>query len=583
MTSESGSRSLRLRALVLHRSSFILALILITSFVMKLPNLGHRAIKPLDEVFHAIVAANLLKHPLKPTLNDRQYLQIDYHLWQNTHIWLHKPPMAMWQIAASYALLGVNTLALRLPSAILATLAVWLTYLIGKELIDQTAGLIAAALQAFNAPIAMLVHGNVFSDHIDIALLFWVEVAIWLLIRAVRSGRQRDWVLCGIAQGLAFLSKTYPALIVTVVAIVALVLNRRRVPGRRMVNLLLGTIAVVAPWTLWCLFNWKDQFLYENLHALRHLSSDVEGWAAPWDRLVFDFWIRIFHVYYPAVLVAGIVVMIRAWRLGDWRLGVLAAWGIGVLVPHLLATSKTMTATLIGWPAMWIMLGYLISQAIGGCGMSAGAWAAAMVLPLVFLSADDIPMQGWGYPESGGFGAIMLEHVWVVWMVLASLVAGVIVAMLRRRWIGQMLCIVAAGAMLVLAVRWWDDGRPRGYAYLAWRVKEVGKDRPSFVAIGRFARTLPPNAAFMVDEQTKLENKLIQFVADRTCYPLPEMRWQEMGSAIIEGGGLPYLITDKAVDLPVVFVDDQEGRKVYACTPAARSAAEHGGGVLLPQ
>jgi 4-amino-4-deoxy-L-arabinose transferase len=158
----------------------ILALVLLGTFLLKLHNLGHASIKPLDEVFHGIVAQNFLKHPLTPTLNDGPAIPTRPGDWQNGTVWLHKPPMAMWQMAVSYVILGVNTFAMRLPSAILSTLAVWLTYLIGKELLDPLAGLIAAVVQAFNAPILMIVHGYVFSDHVDIALLFWVELSIWL-------------------------------------------------------------------------------------------------------------------------------------------------------------------------------------------------------------------------------------------------------------------------------------------------------------------------------------------------------------------------------------------------------------------
>src|SRR5436305_72790 len=120
---------------------WILAVILVVSFAMKLPHLGHKSLKGLDESFHAIVTANLLKHPLTPTLNDGPTIPTDVGDWQNTHIWLHKPPMAMWQIDLSFLLLGVNTFALRFPSAILSTLAVLLTYLIGRELLDKTAAL----------------------------------------------------------------------------------------------------------------------------------------------------------------------------------------------------------------------------------------------------------------------------------------------------------------------------------------------------------------------------------------------------------------------------------------------------------
>ena len=209
-------------------------MILCGSFLLKLHHLDHAAVKPLDEVFHAIVARNFLKHPLTPTLVDRPFLPYNRDDWLANHIWLHKPPMAMWQIAVSYAILGVGTLALRLPSAILSTLAAGLTYLIGVRLLDRTSALIAAALQAFNPVILMLTHGYVFSDHVDISLLFWTELSIYFLILAVPSFNGGDFgeisraakhrrfflILCGITQGLAFLSKTYPALIVTLLALV---------------------------------------------------------------------------------------------------------------------------------------------------------------------------------------------------------------------------------------------------------------------------------------------------------------------------------------------------------------------------
>jgi 4-amino-4-deoxy-L-arabinose transferase len=565
-----------------HAARWIIAVILVSSFILKLPNLGHRHVKPLDEVFHAIVAANLLKHPLTPTLNDRQYIDFDHSLWQNTHVWLHKPPMAMWQIAISYALLGVNTLALRLPSAILATLAVWLTYLIGKELLDQIAGIIAAALQAFNPVIAMLVHGHVFSDHVDVSLLFWVELAIWLLVRGLRTGNTGDFALCGLAQGFAFLSKTYPALIVTVLALAALGLSRKRLRMRFVLIMLLGTTAVVLPWTLWCLVNWRELFIHENLHALRHLGENIEGWAAPWDRLLFDFWIRIFHVNYPATLAALVLAVAHAWRRRDTRLCLVIVWACGVLLPHLLATSKTMTATLIGWPAMWLLVGWMISQAVRGDSVALGTWLASMLLPFT-LRGGDIPSSGWGVPDTPGFAAIMRQHLWVVWHAAIGIGCGLLMIKLRSATLRHTLCAIAAAAMLVLALRPIPRDQRQGYMVLSWRVTRFEPENArDFDSIGTFARKLPSDAVFMVDEKSKLENKLIQFVADRTCYPLPDARWQEMGQAIIARGGIPYVVTDRELPLPVVFVDEREGRKVYACTPKARAAAERSHDVLTP-
>src|ERR1700676_3448114 len=137
----------------------VLGLILLGTFLLKLRHLDHTGLTRWDEVFHAVVAQNVLKHPLKPTLVDVPYLPYDMTKWGENHVWLHKPILPFWQIALSFALLGVNTFALRLPSAILSTAAAWLTYLIGKELLDRRAALIAAALQAINPFLLTLVQG----------------------------------------------------------------------------------------------------------------------------------------------------------------------------------------------------------------------------------------------------------------------------------------------------------------------------------------------------------------------------------------------------------------------------------------
>src|ERR1041385_4766087 len=54
-------------------------------------------LNPWDERFHALVAKNLMNHPLMPTLYDDTILNMDYYdNWAHYHIWLHKPPLFLW-------------------------------------------------------------------------------------------------------------------------------------------------------------------------------------------------------------------------------------------------------------------------------------------------------------------------------------------------------------------------------------------------------------------------------------------------------------------------------------------------------
>jgi hypothetical protein len=601
-------------------------LVVLASFFISLHNLDHASVKPLDEVFHAIVARNLMRHPFTPTLDDPPYIDVDSRNWQDNGVWLHKPPMAMWQIAVSYAALGVNPLALRLPSAILAAAAAWLTFLIGRELLDPLAGAVAAVLQAFNPVIMMAVQGYVFSDHVDVALLFWVEVSILFLGRTMRTGRRRDAALCGVAQGLAFLSKTFPALIVTSVAVVMWLISwyvarramtpstgtpgegrgegdfeaakdadspnqnhphpnpppeyqgrgKGSLPCASLALVVASALATIAPWLISIAIRFPSEFRHEMLGIVGHLSQDVEGWAAPWDRLVFDYSIGIYHVYYVPVLAAAIVLAVRAWQERSVAIALLLAWALGVLIPNTLAVSKTMTATMIGWPAFWLLLGGLASRAVyRGDRWAAATWTVSTVLAAALLTRTSIPREGWGYPSTPGFGVIMREHAWVIWHLAAALAGGAVVAWIIKRWTGatRIICSTAAAAMVFTGVRWWHGDHPRGYACVAWDVTQINRQTPQFPALARFARNLPPNAVFLVDENDKLENKLIQFATDRTCHPLANRPWEDLAAQVVKHGGLPFLVTSQSIPLPTAMVDRQNKQAVYACTGAARDAA----------
>ena len=563
------------RADVRFRAAVLLAIILTASFLLKLNQLGHHGIKALDESFHALVAKNLIKHPLTPTLIDWPWLAYDYRDWMSNHVWLHKPIVPLWTMAASMAVLGTSTFALRLPSAILATAAAWLTYAIGRELLnDRRAALIAATLQAFHPAITSMVHGYVFSDHIDVAFLFWVELSIWFLARAIGSGSISWTIAAGAAQGAAFLSKTYPAFVITGVALLAWLLPLRgladaaasRFKGRHLLMLIASTIVIAAPWTIYCAVRFPHEFAYEQLQVFRHLTHNVEQWAAPWDRLIFDFSLRIYMWFYPAIMVATLLLLRAAWRERNLALWLLLAWGLGVLIPHTLATSKTMTATLIGWPPFLMLLGVMIVRAIDGDAACLGGWLASMLLAV--FAAGEIPRQGWGYPDPPAFAAIMRQHIWVLWHALFALAVAAIVAMTarRREWLTRdrqiSMLVIASLATIYLAGRWTF----RGY-----RVTEATaelRDRPAFVDLGRAINSsLPPDAVLLLENRQKFEHISAMFFIDRTVYPVTPETIEQTAAQIRAAGGVPFFVTDRQIGLTPVFATPLDGRGVYALNP----------------
>ena len=341
-----------------------LVVVLLLSFVLKLNNLAHLSFGSVDECCHALVAKNLLKHPLKPTLIDVPYLPYKAAAWSENHIWLHKPILPLWQICLSYWILGVNTFALRIPSAILGTLAAGFTYLIGRQFCTRRAAAIASTIQAFSGFIMQLTHGYQFSDAIDISLLFYCELGIYGVVCTVRTGRGYFILLAGIGQGLAFLSKTYPAFIITGVALAAWLAPKLafakkedcQLRGQHILRMLIITILIAAPWMLYTALEYPVEFKIEHNYIFKHLTEDIEGWGSPWYK-VFQYSIQIFNILTIPIAVAVCYSIPRLFREKNIGLCLFYAWGFGILLPFLLATTKTPSATLLSMPAFLLILG----------------------------------------------------------------------------------------------------------------------------------------------------------------------------------------------------------------------------------
>ena len=354
------------------RCNFLIFVVILSSGLLKLRHLGHASLGSADECCHALVAKNLLKHPFKPTLIDIPYLSTFAFDWGANHVWLHKPILGLWQIAGSYWLFGVNTWALRFPSMILSTAAVWLTYLIGKELLSRQASFIAATIQAFSPFLMRLIHGYQFSDAIDISLLFWTEFAIYFLVRALRTGKWWEVALAGFGQGCAFLSKSYLALIVTgLVGTVwmapALGMAKRSdtcIRGRHVLGLTATFLLTTLPWTLWTAIRFPVEFWHEHLYTWLHLTTNIENWEGPWHKVILIYGPILYGIFYIPM---GMAVLALLWKLfSEENIGLTLtyAWGFGVLIPHLLAATKTPSAILIGMPAFLLLFGEAVSRCI---------------------------------------------------------------------------------------------------------------------------------------------------------------------------------------------------------------------------
>jgi 4-amino-4-deoxy-L-arabinose transferase-like glycosyltransferase len=545
--------------------------VLALTFLVKLHNLDHTGFTRWDEVYHAIVARNVYKHPLQPTLVDVPYLEFDHTKWGENHVWLHKPIVPFWQVALSFALLGINTLALRLPAALLSTGAAWLTYLIGAELFERRTALIAALLQAINPFIVRLVHGYQFADTVDVALLFWVEASIYFLVHSLRTGRWRDVLLAGAAQGVAFLCKSYLAAIVFGVALTAWLLPIFRLARRgecrlsfvQLMALPAATLVVIAPWLLYCATYFPAEFEHEHAQIWRHLHTNVENWAAPWDRVVFDYLIAIHGVFYTPTLVALLALSIEAvWRrhVGLW---LCYAWASGVVLPHLFAVTKTPSATLLALPAGLLLLGRLVAEATRLQRWPLGVLAGIMAMSLLFPAVVRPP--GHGFPQSGALG-VMRQAMWVGEHVAGALLIGgwltVLAALLPVRWARISSWLALAFCIVALT---WLAGKT---ALTAWRVTETDTNDRSAVEIGTYVdENLPANAVLFFEAWRGDEHLATMFYSGRTCYALPVRQLDDAAHQVSAAGGIPHLVTRRRLPLPLVHTSREGSMHIYRLRP----------------
>lgn len=255
-----------------------LGCVLLAALLIRTDGAWHFNLNQWDERYHALVAKNLIARPLVPTLYRDAPIPYDYRDWMTNHVWLHKPPGALWPMAASMAIFGTNEVAMRLPSVILATLSVWLTFLIGSELAGARVGLLASAFHAINGFLVALSSGRRVADHVDTALIFWIELGVWFAIVHARRRDPSSLAAGGIALGAALLTKSLPGLLLAAVAF-AIFLEREPVinAARRAAAILAIGAAVWAPWMLYTHLAFPREAEWSWRYTLLHLSSPLEG------------------------------------------------------------------------------------------------------------------------------------------------------------------------------------------------------------------------------------------------------------------------------------------------------------------
>jgi 4-amino-4-deoxy-L-arabinose transferase-like glycosyltransferase len=298
-----------------------------------------------DERFHALVAKNLLQHPLMPTLYDDPAISMSYNRWDRAIIWLHKQPFFLWQITVCYKIFGISEYTTRLPSIISGSLLILLSYRTGRLLINKDVGFYTAFLFATSYYLAELISGRFMVDHNDVSFLFYISASIWAWIEYISSGKKRWIILIGLFSGIAILCKWLVGLAVYSGWFVYLLCTNYQKKTKSTGNTsaspllvaLLITITVFLPWQL-LIFHWYPA---EALFTLKennvHFTTVVEGHGGPW-WFYFD---NIRLLYGTVVLFLLPFALIIAVRKIKSKSLAIAFFAIPLVVYILFSLSKT--------------------------------------------------------------------------------------------------------------------------------------------------------------------------------------------------------------------------------------------------
>ncbi len=232
-----------------------------------------------DERFHALVAKNLMNHPLMPNLYEDPIVNMNYDRWDRYHIWLHKQPLFLWQIALSFKIFGVSEFALRFPDVVLGTILVLITYRSGKLLVNKQVGYVSSLLMISTIYFLELIAGRQELEHNDFTFLVYISLSIWSFIEYYYT-EKKIWIyLIGLFSGMAILCKWLVGLLVYFGWFILRIMQRniKLTENKDILISLSMTILISLPWQILTFLWYPTEALSAYKFNSLHFTIPLEG------------------------------------------------------------------------------------------------------------------------------------------------------------------------------------------------------------------------------------------------------------------------------------------------------------------
>ncbi len=363
-----------------------LALLVIGAFLLRLVMISFDPyLHQWDERFHALVAKNMMDNPFVPMLRVNPVLPYSYKAWCCNHIWVHKQPLFMWQMALSMKVFGVNEVAMRLPSAILGALGSLLVYRVGfLWLRDKKAAYLAALLFTLSYYQLELTSGREGLDHNDLVYAFYVLASIWAYTEYRNQlHKPIKWLLLiGLFVGCAVLNKWLTGLLVFAGWGTMLLLNPVELKEKKnWLHMLLALgVAVITflPWQIYTAHQFPEEMAWTQYHNYLHIISPLENHGG--DAL---FHVRFMLVHFgitllPFILLGLIALKAKRWLKQPYTVEMLVMVAVVYLFFAFVKT-KMPAFTFVVAPILYIVAAYGLTVAY--------KWASGHLHKLVLAMA----------------------------------------------------------------------------------------------------------------------------------------------------------------------------------------------------
>ena len=239
-----------------------------------------------DEQFHALVAKNMIQHPFEPMLYANPVIDYDFRNWNSNHIWLHKPPLFLWQMALSMKVFGINIVGVRFASVLLHAIIPLFIYRIGKISQNKDAGFYGALFFGVAYFPLELVAGRFSTDHNDVAFMLYIAASFWAFFEYLNSEKWKWIILIGVFAGCAVMVKWLTGLLVFAGWFIVILFDKsKRNNLHSFVKLLISiicSIIIFIPWQMYIMNAFPKESQYELALNAKHFFLPVEGHNGTW-------------------------------------------------------------------------------------------------------------------------------------------------------------------------------------------------------------------------------------------------------------------------------------------------------------